>query len=75
MHLKPEDVEAAIKKFIPDFTMEYDVDPLRQGIAESWPDSLDDSCATKEWGWKPDYNLDLMTKDMLEKLTIKLNIK
>jgi len=75
MHLKPEDVEVAIKKYIPDFTMEYDVDPLRQSIAESWPDSLDDSCATQEWNWKPDYNLDSMTKDMLEKLSIKLNIK
>ena len=75
MHLKPEDVEVAIKKYIPDFTMEYDVDPLRQSIAESWPDSLDDNCAKQEWNWKPDYDLDSMTKDMLEKLTIKLNIK
>ena len=75
MHLKPEDVEAAIKKYIPDFTMEYNVDPLRQSIAESWPDSLDDNCAKQEWNWKPDYDLDSMTKDMLEKLTIKLNIK
>ena len=45
--------------------MEYEVDPLRQAIAESWPNSLDDTCARQEWGWKPEYDLDAMTKDML----------
>ena len=48
--------------------MEYDVDPLRQAIAESWPNSLDDTCARQEWGWKPEYDLDAMTQDMLAKL-------
>lgn len=69
----PETVFAAIKKYKPHFEMTYNVDPLKQRIAESWPDIMDDSCARKEWGWKPEYNLDAMTKDMLEKLSLKLN--
>ncbi len=46
--------------------MDYDVDPVRQSIAESWPNSLDVSCAQEEWGFSPKYDLDVMTKDMLE---------
>ena len=69
----PETVFAAIKKYKPHFEMTYNVDPLKQRIAESWPDIMDDSCARKEWGWKPEYNLDAMTKDMIEKLSLKLN--
>lgn len=69
----PETVFGAIKKYKPEFEMCYDVDPLKQRIAESWPDIMDDTCARTEWGWKPDYDLDAMTKDMLEKLTLKLN--
>ncbi|KGF16772.1 UDP-glucose 4-epimerase [Prevotella sp. S7-1-8] len=72
MSLAPEDFFAAIKKYKPDFEMEYDVDPLKQGIADSWPNMLDDTCAREEWQWKPSYDLDSMTKDMLEKLTVKL---
>ena len=53
--------------------MEYKVDPLRQAIAESWPNSLDDTCAREEWGWKPEYNLDAMTQDMLSKLKARFN--
>ena len=68
----PETVFAAIKKYKPEFEMEYDVDPLKQSIAESWPDRMDDSCAREEWDWCPRYDLDSMTKDMLEKLEIKL---
>ena len=52
--------------------MVYQVDPLKQSIAESWPNMMDDTCARNEWQWKPTYDLDSMTKDMLEKLTIKL---
>ena len=48
------------------------VDPLKQRIADSWPDSLDDTCAREEWGWKPAYDLESMTVDMLEKLRAKL---
>ena len=62
-----------IKKYVPDFQMEYDVDPLRQAIAESWPNSLDDTCAREEWGWKPEYDLDSMTQDMLAKLKERFN--
>ena len=68
----PETVFAAIKKYKPEFEMTYDVDPLKQSIAESWPDRMDDTCAREEWDWCPAYDLDAMTKDMLEKLTIKL---
>lgn len=68
MSFSPEIIYAEIKKHIPSFEMVYDVDPLKQSIADSWPDSLDDSCAREEWGWKPQYNLESMTIDMLEKL-------
>lgn len=72
MSFAPEDIYAAIKKYKPEFEMEYDVDPLKQSIAESWPDSLDDSCARQEWDWKPTYDLDSMTRDMLDKLSARL---
>ncbi len=74
MSFDPEMLAAEIKKHIPEFEMAYDVDPVRQAIADSWPNSLDDSAARKEWGWNPEYNLAAMTKDMLEKLTVKLGI-
>lgn len=70
----PETVYQAIKKYKPDFEMVYDVDPLKQSIAESWPDRLDDTCAREEWGWCPRYDLDAMTRDMLDKLAIKLGV-
>lgn len=73
MSFDPEEIYAAIKEQKPEFEMVYDVDPLKQSIAESWPDKMDDSCARAEWGWNPTYDLESMTKDMLEKLTIKLN--
>lgn len=72
MSFAPETIYAAIKKHLPDFEMEYNVDPLKERIANSWPDSMDDSCARKEWGWKPAYDLESMTVDMLEKLRAKL---
>lgn len=68
----PETVFEAIRKYKPDFEMVYDVDSLKQGIADSWPNMMDDSCARNEWDWKPAYDLDAMTRDMLEKLAIKL---
>lgn len=70
----PETVYQAIKKYKPQFEMVYDVDPLKQSIAESWPDRLDDTCAREEWGWCPRYDLDAMTRDMLDKLAIKLGV-
>jgi nucleoside-diphosphate-sugar epimerase len=68
----PEQIAAEIKKHIPEFQMDYDVDPIRQAIADSWPNHMDDSAAREEWGWNPKYDLELMTIDMLEKLEIKL---
>ena len=70
----PEQLAREIKKYIPDFEMNYDVDPMRQAIADSWPNRLDDSAAREDWGWFPDYDLKAMTKDMIEKLKIKLGI-
>jgi nucleoside-diphosphate-sugar epimerase len=70
----PEELAQEIKKYIPDFEMKYKVDPMRQAIADSWPNQLDDSAAREDWGWSPDYNLKAMTKDMLEKLKIKLHV-
>ncbi len=75
MSFDPEVIYHKIKEYIPEFVMEYDVDPLRQGIADSWPNKLDDTCARVEWDWKPEYDLDAMTKDMIEKLRIKFGIK
>ena len=71
MSFDPEIIFHQIKKYIPAFEMAYQVDPLRQQIAESWPNSLDDTCAREEWDWRPVYDLDTMTKDMIEKLFIK----
>lgn len=75
MSFCPEDIKASIKKYIPEFEMDYAIDPIKQKIANSWPNSLDDSCARAEWGWNPKYDLDKMTVDMLEKLRIKLGIE
>lgn len=69
MSFAPEDMEKSIQKYIPEFKLHYDVDPVRQKIAESWPNSLDDKEARRQWGWDPKYDLDKMTKDMLEKLS------
>ena len=72
MSFDPETIYQAIRKHVPQFEMIYDIDPLKQRIADSWPDSLDDTCAREEWGWKPAYDLESMTVDMLEKLREKL---
>lgn len=72
MSFAPETIFAEIKKHKPEFEMEYNVDPLKQSIADSWPDNLDDSCARKEWDWCPEYDLSRMTIDMLKHLEEKL---
>lgn len=74
MSFAPEQIAAEIKKHIPEFEMTYDVDPVRQTIANSWPNSLDDSAARAEWGWDPKYDLASMTTDMLAKLRVKLSL-
>ena len=65
MSFDPEMISAEIKKHISDFVMDYGIDPVRQSIADSWPDRMDDSCAREEWGWNPKYDLAWMTEDML----------
>jgi len=67
MSFAPKDIYKSILKHYPKFEIEYNPD-FRQAIADSWPDSIDDSCAQKDWGWKPDYDLDRMTSDILENL-------
>jgi len=67
MSFSPKEIFESIKKYVPGFEIEYQPD-FRQAIADSWPDSIDDSCATKDWGWKPDYDLDAMTADILKNL-------
>jgi nucleoside-diphosphate-sugar epimerase len=68
MSVAPEDIAAAIRVHIPDFEIDYEVDSMRQAIAESWPESLDDRAAREEWGWSPKWNLADMTTDMLARL-------
>ena len=68
MQLTPEMLSAEIQKHLPGFTIDYDVDPIRQAIADSWPDRIDDEAARKEWGWEPLFDIESMTKDMLEHL-------
>ena len=68
MSFAPEQIAAEIKKHIPNFVMDYDVDPVRQAIADSWPNCIDCSTANQEWGFKAEYDLPKMTVDMLSKL-------
>lgn len=67
MSFSPKEITGEIQKQIPDFTISYKPD-YRQSIADSWPQSIDDSVARNDWGWKEEYNLEAMTKDMLENL-------
>ncbi|WP_027414817.1 L-threonine 3-dehydrogenase [Aneurinibacillus terranovensis] len=71
MSVAPEMIASEIRKHIPEFEIEYHVDPARQAIAESWPNSIDPSAAREEWGFAAEYNLQTMTSDMLEKLSKK----
>ncbi|MCD4795579.1 MAG: L-threonine 3-dehydrogenase [Candidatus Cloacimonetes bacterium] len=72
MSFEPEMIAAEIKKHILEFKMDYDIDPVRQAIAESWPNKMDDTCAHEEWGWKHKYDLPETTEDMLNVLSEKL---
>lgn len=71
MSIDPEMVAASIRKFIPEFELTYDVDPVRQGIAESWPNSIDATEAKKQWGFNPKFDLDKMTEEMLTAIRAK----
>ena len=70
MSFDPEAIYHAIQEVKPEFRMVYEVDPLKQSIAESWPNKMDDSCARNEWDWHHDYDLPAMTRDMLQKLSM-----
>ncbi|MED3913494.1 L-threonine 3-dehydrogenase [Priestia megaterium] len=71
MSFDPEQMATEIRKTIPEFVLNYQVDPVRQAIAESWPNHIDSSCAIEEWGFKTEYNLEKMTRDMLGKLKVE----
>ncbi len=75
MSIDPVMLGNEIKKHLPEFELTFEVDPRRQGIAASWPDCIDVTAARDEWGFKADYDLSAMTKDMLEKLRIKLELE
>lgn len=68
MQLSPERLTEVIRARIPGFEIDYDVDPVRQAIAESWPDRIDDSAAREEWGWRHEYDAEAMTDDMLDNI-------
>lgn len=72
MSFEPEQLFAKIREYIPGLKVRYEVDPVRQAIATSWPDSMDDSCAREEWDWEPTFTLDQMTVDMIENLRKRL---
>jgi len=74
VNFEPEMVANEIKKFIPDFVLDYKVDPIRQGIADSGTRGMDDRDAREEWGWNHSYDLPAMIEDMLENISKKLNI-
>jgi nucleoside-diphosphate-sugar epimerase len=74
MSFDPEILANEVKKHMPDFEMTYDVDPKKEGIAATWPNSMDDSAARAEWGWNPKYKLEEMVADMMEKISAKLGI-
>jgi nucleoside-diphosphate-sugar epimerase len=65
MSFCPEMIAAEIRRHIPDFEINYKIDPIKQSIAESWPNKMDDSCAREEWNWNPKYDLPMVTEDML----------
>ena len=74
MQFTPAQLAAEIRKHLPQFTITYAVDEMRQNIANSWPIRMDDSAARAEWGWRPQYDLGAMVSDMLAKLSEKLGI-
>lgn len=73
MSVDPEMIAASIRKLVPDFELDYDVDPVREGIAQSWPDSIDATEAKEQWGFDPKFDLDAMTKEMLNAIRLKEN--
>lgn len=74
MNFTPEELAAAIRVHIPEFQIDYEIDPVRQQIADSWPNSLDDGAAREEWDWSPKYDLAAMVEDMLRNLRLRLKL-
>lgn len=74
MSFCPKELFAALKKRIPSATFDYDVDPVRAAIADSWPNKMDDTCAREEWGWRPQWDMDAMIDDMLKHVAAKLGV-
>jgi len=72
MQVTPESLAEAIRRHIPEFRIDYAVDPARQAIADSWPRRIDDSAARREWDWRPEYDLVGMTADMIRHLSARL---
>lgn len=75
MSFTPEIIAAEIRRHIPSFEIDYDIDPVKEAIARSWPNKLDDTCAREEWGWKPEWDLKRMTVDMLVAVRRKLGME
>lgn len=75
MSFTPVILFEAIKKRIPEFTYNFDIDPIKAEISSSWPNYMDDSCARAEWGWNPKWDMESMIDDMLKVLSEKLNLK
>jgi nucleoside-diphosphate-sugar epimerase len=71
VQLTPATLAGAIRHHLPGFAIDYDVDPVRQAIAESWPRRVDDAAARSEWGWQPRWDLEAMTADMIAHLTAR----
>jgi nucleoside-diphosphate-sugar epimerase len=72
MQLTPARLAEEIRRHLPRFAIDYDVDPVREGIARSWPRRMDDSAARREWGWQPRYDLAAMTADMIEHIAARV---
>lgn len=73
MSFEPNEIIAEVKRLVPEFEVQFVIDELRQSIADSWPNSMDDSCARNEWDWKPQYDLRTMSEDMIATLRRKFN--
>ena len=71
MSFEPTEIIAEVKRLVPELEVKFEIDELRQSIADSWPNSMDDRCARAEWGWKPEYDLRAMSEDMVLKLRQK----
>jgi nucleoside-diphosphate-sugar epimerase len=75
MSFCPEELAGYIRAHIPSFEISYKVDPIRQAIANSWPNRMEDYAARVEWGWEPEYDIERMTAEMLSKIRERINVK